>query len=222
MHKIFLLLILGIVLYAQNPKAFSALGDVIYNNVDKIQKLEYIDDYAVYKKKIQDYVTDVQGIKKEGFALDEGINTDKMKYLNKLRELSQTNDFFVRSAKRNLDLAIENENSKLFTQLINTGLIDEEKSKNKIIDYYFSHSDEVNATGLIQKYLENDEKLRAKKEYKKSLLNSKKLREMEKIKRIRKNDKLEQEKLEKQLNQEVQKKKLEIRQEQKKELSNTI
>lgn len=222
MHKISLLLMLCIVLYAQNPKAFSALGDVIYNNLEKIEKLKNINDYAVYKNKIQEYVADVQKVKKDGFALDEGIYTDKMKYLNKLRELSKTNDFFVRSAKRNLDLAIENENSELFAQIINTGLIDEEKNKNKIIDYYFSHSDEVNATGLIQKYLENDEKLRAKKEYKKSLLNSKKLREMKKIERIRRNDKLEQEKLEKQLNQEVQKKKEEIRQEQKKELSNTI
>jgi len=222
MYKIFLFLLLNITLYAQNPKAFSALGDVIYNNVDKIQKLENIDDYEVYKKKIKEYVADVKKLKKEGFALDEGINTNKMQYLNKLRKLSQTNDFLVRSAKRNLDLAIENENSKFFSQLINTGLIDEKKSKNKIIDYYFSHSDEVNATGLIQKYLDNDKNLRGKKEYKKSLLNSKKLRELEKIKRIRKKDKLQQEKLEQQLNQEVQKKKLQIRQEQKKELSKTI
>ena len=222
MYKIFLFLLLNITLYAQNPKAFSALGDVIYNNVDKIQKLENIDDYEVYKKKIKEYVADVKKLKKEGFALDEGINTNKMQYLNKLRKLSQTNDFLVRSAKRNLDLAIENGNSKFFSQLINTGLIDEKKSKNKIIDYYFSHSDEVNATGLIQKYLDNDKNLRGKKEYKKSLLNSKKLRELEKIKRIRKKDKLQQEKLEQQLNQEVQKKKLQIRQEQKKELSKTI
>lgn len=222
MYKIFLFLLLNITLYAQNPKAFSALGDVIYNNVDKIQKLENIDDYEVYKKKIKEYVADVEKLKKEGFALDEGINTNKMQYLNKLRKLSQTNDFLVRSAKRNLDLAIENGNSKFFSQLINTGLIDEKKSKNKIIDYYFSHSDEVNATGLIQKYLDNDKNLRGKKEYKKSLLNSKKLRELEKIKRIRKKDKLQQEKLEQQLNQEVQKKKLQIRQEQKKELSKTI
>jgi hypothetical protein len=222
MHKILLLIILSIVLYAQNPKAFSALGDVIYNNVDKIQKLANIDDYGVYKKKIEEYVSAVRKVKKEGFALDEGFNSNKMDYLNKLRKLSQTNDFFVRSAKRNLDIAIENENSKLFSQLINTGLIDEKKSKNKIIDYYFAHSDDVNATGLIQKYLVNDKRLRAKKEHKKSLLKSKKLRELEKIRRIRKNDRLEQEKLEQQLNQEVQKKKLEIRQEQKKELSKTI
>ena len=222
MHKFFLLLIASILLYAQNPKVFFALGDVIYNNVDKIKKLENIDDYSVYKKKIQEYVTTVEKAKQDGFALDEGLYSDKMKYLNKLRELSLTNDFFVRSVKRNLDLAIENENSKLFSQLINTGLIDEEKNKDKIINYYFAHSDEVNASGLIEKYLDNDKKLRAKKEYKKSLLYRKKLREMEKIKRIRKNDKLEQERLEKKLNQELKKKKLQIREEQKKELSNTI
>lgn len=222
MYKFLLLLIASILLYAQNPKAFSALGDVIYNNVDKIKKLENIDDYSVYKKKIQEYVATVEKVKKDGFALDEGLYSDKMKYLNKLRELSLTNDFFVRSVKRNLDLAIENGNSKLFSQLINTGLIDEEKNKDKIINYYFAHSDEVNASGLIEKYLDNDKKLRAKKEYKKSLLYRKKLREMEKIKRIRKNDKLEQERLEKKLNQELKKKKLQIIEEQKKELSSTI
>jgi len=222
MYKIFLFFLLSIVLYAQNPKAFSALGDIIYNNVDKIQKLENIEDYAVYKKKIQEYVTDVKKLKSDGFALDEGIYTKKMQYLNELRKLSQTNDFFVRSVKRNLDLAIENNNSKFFTQLINAGLLDEKKSKNKIIDYYFAHSNEVNATGLIQKYLDEDKKLRAKKEYKKSLLKRKKLRELEKIRRIREKDKLEQQKLEEQLNKEVQKKKLKIREEQKKELSKTI
>ncbi|WP_457749278.1 hypothetical protein [Sulfurimonas sp.] len=222
MYKLFLLLVLSIALYAQNPKAFSALGDTIYNNVQKIQKLENIDEYEVYKKKIKQYVTEVKKIKKEGFALDERVSKNKMHYLNKLRELSKVNDFFVRSVKRNLDLAIENENSKLFSQLINTGLLDEKKSKNKIIDYYFAHTNDVNVTGIIQNYLENDKKLRAKKEYKKNIRNAKRLRELEKIKRIRRNDKLQQEKLEKQLNQEVQKRKLQIREEQKKELSKTI
>lgn len=222
MQKIVFLLLLSIALFAQNPKAFSTLGDIIYNNVDKIQKLENIQEYSVYKKKIQKYVADVKKLKSDGFALDEGLYNDKMQYLNKLRKLSTTNDFFVRSVKRNLDLAIENNNSKLFTELINTGLLDEEKDKNKIIDYYFAHSNEVNATGLIQKYLDEDKKLRAKKEYKKSLLKRKKLRELEKIRRIREKDKLEQQKLEEQLNKEVQKKKLKIREEQKKELSKTI
>ncbi len=222
MNKIFVLITLSIVLYAQNPKAFSALGDVIYNNVNKIEKLEKIDAYDVYQKKLQDYVASVKKIKKDGFALDERVNHDKMKYLNKLRDFSQTNDFFVRSAQRNLELAIENQNSKLFSEIINTGLIDEKKNKNAIINYYFSHSNEINPEGLVQKYLDDDKKLRAKKEYRKSLMNAKKLREIEKIKRIRKNDKLQQEKLEKKLDDELQKKKLEIRQEQKKELSNTI
>ena len=222
MYKIFLFFLLSIALFAQNPKAFSALGDIIYNNADKIQKLESIEDYTVYKKKIKEYVAKVKKLKSDGFALDEGLYTKKMQYLNQLRKLSQTNDFFVRLVKKKLDMSIEDENSKLFTQLINTGLIDEKKSKNKIIDYYFAHSNEVNATGLIQKYLDEDKKLRAKKEYKKSLLERKKLRELEKIRRIRKEDKLEQKKLEQKLNQEVQKKKLEIRKEQKKELSKTI
>ncbi|MEN4045958.1 MULTISPECIES: hypothetical protein [Sulfurimonas] len=222
MHKILLLLILVTLLAAQNPKAFSALGDIVYNNVDKIQKLANIDEYAPYEKKIQEYATAVKKLKKEGFSLDEGAVKDKMRYLNRLRELSRTNDFFVRSVKRNLDLAIENENSKLFTKLANSGLIDEKRSKSKILDYYFAHSDDVNTTGIIQKYLDEDKKLQAKKERKKSLLQRKKERELEKIQRIRKKDKLEQQKLEEQLNKEVQKKKLQIREEQKKELSKTI
>ncbi|QOP42774.1 hypothetical protein FJR45_01935 [Sulfurimonas sediminis] len=222
MHKILFLLILTTLLAAQNPKAFSALGDIVYNNIDKIQKLTNIDEYAPYEKKIQEYAAAVKKLKKEGFSLDEGVVKDKMHYLNRLRELSRTNDFFVRSVKRNLDLAIENENSKLFTKLANSGLIDEKRSKNKILDYYFAHSDDVNTTGIIQKYLDEDKKLQAKKERKKSLLQRKKERELEKIQRIRKKDKLEQKKLEEQLNKEVQKKKLQIREEQKKELSKTI
>lgn len=222
MRILLLSILVSLTLFAQNPKAFSALGDVIYNNVDKIKKLENIADYDVFKDEIQKYVNDVSKIKKDGFLLDKRVIQDKMKYLQMLRKLSKTNDFFVKSVNRNLQVAIDNNNSKLFSQLLETRLVDEKKYKKQIVDYYLRHKKEIKINTLIQRCMENNKTKRVKEAYKKRLLMMKKQRELEKIKRIREQDRLEQERLERELNQEVKKKKEQIREEQKKELSNTI
>ena len=77
------------------------------------------------------------------------------------------------------------------------------------------HSEDVNASGVIQKYLDEDTKSK-KKSY--SYEQAKKLRQEAKIRRIREDDEKRQAKLEKELTQEVKMKKLEIRENQKKEL----
>lgn len=52
MRKFFLyFLFLATLVFAQNPIAFAALGDVIYDNVDKIEKLKTIDEYKIYNTK---------------------------------------------------------------------------------------------------------------------------------------------------------------------------
>ena len=224
MRKYFLyFLLLATLLFAQNPIAFAALGDVIYNNVDKIEKLKNIDEYKIYDEKIDKYVADVKRTKEEGFALENGSTAVTRKaYLNKLRTLVKTNDFFVHSVESSYDAAKKNQNSRLFSQIINTGLLDTETRKKEIIDYYFSHAEDINTTGLIQSYLDEDAKLRAKKEAQQKRYKSKKEREAERIRQIRENDKREKERLEKKLQQELKEKKLEIREYQKEELNKTI
>ena len=223
MRNFFILLLLTTLLIAQNPIAFAALGDVIYNNVDKIEKLKNIDEYKIYDKKIDQYVEDVKKAKEEGFALENGSDaTSRMAYLNKLRELVKTNDFFVRSIESSYEAAKKHENSRLFSQMINTGLLDTQERKKEIIDYYFAHQEDMNTTGLIQTYLDEDAKLRAKKEAQQKRIMSKKEKEAERIRRIRENDRREKERLEKKLQEELKKKKEEIREYQKEELSKTI
>ncbi len=224
MRKFFIyFLLLATLLFAQNPIAFAALGDVIYNNVDKIEKLKNIDEYKIYDEKIDKYVADVKKAKEEGFALENGSTAvTKKAYLNKLRSLAKTNDFFVRSVASSYDAAKRDQNSRLFSQIINSGLLDTNERKKEIIDYYFAHAQDMNTTGLIQSYLDEDAKLRAKKEAQQKRYKSKKEREAERIKEIREKDKREKERLEKKLQEELQKKKEEIREYQKEELNKTI
>jgi len=224
MNKIFALLFVVIsFLYAQNPKIYAALGDIIYNNVDKIDKLQIVPEFSAYQNDIQNYVKKVQETKKMGFAIENGDKTiDRKEYLNRLRKLSQKNDFFTRAVDVSFKTSLENQNSALFDNMINSGLLQTQKYKKDIIDYYFKHSDELNTTGLIQKYLDEDARLRAKQKAQKKHYKTKRERELERIRRIRLKDKLEQEKLERELEEKLRKKKLEIREYQKKELSKTI
>jgi len=224
MYKFLLLFILTTVaLFGQNPIAFSALGDVIYNNVNNIEKLQEIEEYSIYDTKIEKYVKEVKALKQKGFALDKSkTNVAKIEYLNKLRELAKTNDFFARSLESSYAAALKKSDSKTFSQIINNGLLHSDEHKKEIMDYYFAHSQDMNTTGIIQSFLDADARLQAKKVLQKNRFKSKKELEKERIKRIRENDKLEQEKLEKKLQNELQKKKIEIREEQKKELSKTI
>jgi hypothetical protein len=218
MKKIILIL-LATLLSAKNPIIYSALGDVIYNNVDKIQSLKDINKYESEFAKIVKYVDDVKIAKSQGFAIEDGnANIDKIQYLDKLRDLSKINDYFVRSANQSFMDSLKSQDNVLFSQMINCGLVDNEANKEKIIDYYFAHTEDIHAFGVIQNYLNEDLKLKKAKEAQKKLYKSKKMKEEEKIKRIRERDQAEQAKLEKKLDDEVKSKKLQIRNEQKSEL----
>ncbi len=222
MYKIILsMLLLFVALEAKNPYPFAALGDVIYDNADKVQKLQNIDGFSIYNDKIQKYLRDVKRAKEEGFALEAGKKKDKKAYLNRLRTLAKEYDLFRRSVEVSFEEAVKNKNVKLVEQLINSGLLDTDRYKKEILDFYFDHVGEMSTEGLIQSYLDDDAKLRKKRAAQRKRYLSKKQRELERIKRIRKKDKLEQERLEKQLQQELIQKKKEIQAYQKKELSKT-
>ena len=228
MKKLFLIItILSTLLLAQdinlqkNPRVYAALGNVLYNNLPEIEKLKEIDTFSQYTSEINRYIRDLSKLKKKGFAIEAGnVTIDKKAYLNKLREFSKKNDYFVSLARNSFKKSLSDQDSKTFEKIINTGLIDTQRNKEKIIDYYFEHQEDINASGVIQSYLDEDAKLRAKREKKRRYYKTKKQLEAEKIKRIRANDKRKQEELEKKLDAEVTKKKKEIRAEQKKELFN--
>ena len=200
------------------PNVYAALGDVIYGNIDKIVKLQYIDNFKSFSEKINNYSRSVEKSKAIGFDIESGNKSiDEIAYLETLRTLSKENDYFVRSVKSAYKLSIDKQDSKLFIETVNSGLLDTDKNREQIIEYYFAHSEDINASGVIQKFLDEDVKIKVKrKTYNYEL--AKKLREEAKIKRIREEDKKQQVKLEKELTEEVKQKKIEIRENQKKEL----
>ena len=219
MKKIVFLTLFATLLFSSNPAVYSALGDVIYDNVEGIKKLAEIDEYAVYREKIKEYVAEVDTTKRAGFLIEKGNKKiDKKSYLNNLRKFSKSNDFFTRSARNNFIDSMEKENSKLFSQLVNSGLIDTQKYKNDIVTYYLFHMEEIDPTGTIQNIIDNDEALKNKK-VKKSLYKNKKQIQQAKIKRIRENDKKRQAAIEKRLQDKVNREKSEIIDYQKKELT---
>ena len=217
MKLIIIISIFSSFLLAQNPTVYSALGDVIYDNSKNIKELKDLPEYKQYNEKIQTYLKEVNTAKAYGFDVqNEKEGSDKIKYLSKLRELSKTNDFFVRSVKNNFETSIDDENNTLFLDMVENKMLDTEKYKNDILDYYFSHSDDINATSTIQKFLDEDKSKAKRAVY----IKSKNKRQEEKIKRIRENDRIKQERIKKALEEKVAKKKKEIKEEQMKKLSN--
>ncbi|MFA6136753.1 MAG: hypothetical protein WC667_01580 [Sulfurimonas sp.] len=217
MVKIFFLCIISTLLLAQNPKTYSSLGDILYDNSLNIEKLKEIDIYTQYGEKIEEYLSDIKSVKELGFEVDRADNSDeKKRYLNRLRELSKTNDFFVKSVNSNFFSSIKSSNSKLFLQMVNSKMLDTEKYRSEILKYYNLHSDEITPFDIMQDFLATDKKVQNKV----SVKQSDKKRQEEKISRIRESDKINQETMEKSLEEETAKKKNIINDEKMKELNN--
>jgi len=218
MKNILLLAFISIALYAQNPKVYSSLGDVIYDNLDKIESLKKIDNYKTFSFKIDQYSKDVDKTKKLGFAIESGeMVKTKLEYLDKLRELSNINDYFFRSAYISFEKSIDNQDNNLFIDIVNTGMIDTKKNKVKILNYYNLHSEDINSSGLIQNMIDEE---KTKKTKKKSYYKTKKQIDEAKIRRIRASDKYKREMMEQKLQKELELKKEKIRKDQERELFN--
>jgi hypothetical protein len=214
------LLLLTSILFADNPKPYAVLGDIIYNDASSVESLASIVDES-YEDEIETYLEEVRRTKEMGFSLEKGKSKiDKKEYLNKLRELSKTHDAFVRVAYSSYKESMKEKNYALFSQLINNGLINTEKEKEEIMDFYYKHSEYIyKSTGFIFSALQEQERKRAAEEARRKKYKSKKMLEAEKIQRVRENDKRIQEQREAQLQKELLKKKLEIRERQKRELA---
>jgi hypothetical protein len=214
MYKIILLLLLSNLLFAKNPFIYSALGDNIYNNVKNIEKLKEIESYKPYIKDIEKYLQDVKKTKEYGYKIQKHQSQrDKSRYLQKLRDLSKKNDFFVRSVEKKFKSSIQNNNYKLFSNIVSSQLLDD-TYESEIMEYYLKNSQKIETNNRIEKYLDKNKKVLSKKEVKEKRLKLKQDRELEKIKRIREADKAQQEALEKRLEEEIKKQKSKIMEEQ--------
>lgn len=205
-----------IVLFAQsavNPKVYQSLGDEIYDNISKIETLKQLKQYEGFIEKIDTYAKKVQKTKDFGYQVESGARANlKLDYLSQIREHKKVNDSFVRSAHNALQSALDTKNDVLFIGVVNSGLIDARANKKKILNYYKAHSDTINPEGIIQTFLDEDKnKKRWRGKTKKEL-------QAEKVARLRKNDKLDEEALEEKLANELREKKRKIRAKQEREL----
>jgi len=220
MKNIIFISLFATFLLAGNPNVYSALGNDVYNNVDKITNLQNV---KLYEKQILDialYRSEVMQTKSYGYEIENGKGSiGKLEYLKYIRTLSKRSDNYIRGAKKHFKESIREENSQLFSQLVNTGIIDTVRYKDEIINYYMFHAEDINSSGVIQDMLDADELERKRRERKIKYYKSKKELQREKIKRIRENDKKKQAAIEHALQKEVERKKVEIRENQKRELS---
>ncbi|MCD6259773.1 MAG: hypothetical protein J7J31_09250 [Helicobacteraceae bacterium] len=220
MIKTLFFTLLTTLVYATNPAVYSALGDVIFNNAPHIDNLKNIKEYERYKMRIEEYVAKVAQVKEEGFRLERGdTSVDKKAYLQKLRELSNTNDFFVKDVHANYKASMRDKDNELFSKMINSKLLDVNKYKSEIKEYYIQNSEGITQEGVIQKLLDEDARLAKQRELTKKKYKSKEEIEREKIERLRKKDKEQAETLQKSLEKELQEKKKKILKEQVQELS---
>lgn len=221
MYKLLIIALLTTFLNAQNanPKPYSSLGNVLYNNYEKIGQMTKVDTFKIYSKDINDYIADIIVTKQMGFSLELGADgVNRRDYLDTLRELSKRNDALLRTIESGYRNSIKNEDSQTFLQIVNNELIDIQKNKHEIISYYIDHSEDINSTGILNELIKNNDKIRADREAQRKRYKTKKMLEEERIKRIRLDDKAAKEKLEERLEKDLKRKKLEIRNNQKQEL----
>ena len=223
MKLFFSLILLATVLLASNPTIFATLGDTIYDNAPKIEQLKKFHEYEPFLDKIDEYIKEVNATKKLGFAVENGSQKDAARiYLKKLRQLAKTNDFFVRSANAIFEKALATKNYELLMDMLDTGLIDIERNKERLLEFYNANKGSFEPRGVLGRIVEEDELRKKSKNTKEYYERLKKLREQEKIRRLREKDKKRQEELQKRLEQELEKKKEQIQKEQIEELKQEL
>lgn len=215
MKTIIILFLFATLSLAENPRVYSSLGDTIYNNVDSISKLKDIGTFSYKKDKIENYVKEVEKNRELGFLIESGKSKEKGLYLKKLRELIEINNQYVKYVYINFKGAVKAEDSPLFIDLVNSGLLDTKKHKSEIINYYTSHTNEVEKSGVIAEVLAEEEVIK-KRRAARTLTHKQK--EAKKIKRIKARDKAKADAIAKSLEEELLKQKRDIRANQAREL----
>lgn len=221
MNKIILVLFFVTLSYGQYPAVYSSLGDKIYSNAPKIKELKNYKEYVRYISRIQNYIDEVEKTKEQGFKIEQGDSSvDPKEYLQKLRELSDVNNFFVQDTYANYKASMKDGDHLLFSNLINSGLIDIHKHKAEILEHYTIHKNEIELKGVLQELLEERKAFEALQEQKrKKQYQTNKEPEAHKIQRLRQKDKEKEQMLQQELEKELQEKKRKILEEQMRELS---
>lgn len=156
MKKLLLTLLISVSLYGQNPVAFAALGDVIYNDLPKFEQLSSLAAMRDFKPMIDDYIQAASESKKLGFAVDRNEGSaDPKGYLTKLRTLSTEHDAIILNARTRFEEAMEDAESETLTKMIAIGIVDPQDYKSRLVQYYEDYGEEQNLSAIEPLYREH-------------------------------------------------------------------
>jgi hypothetical protein len=223
MKKLICVLLMALPLLAENPKAFAALGDIIYNDASVIAKLGDIESMKSEHEMINSYLIVCEVVKREGFALDHNqSDVDKKDYLALLRILSKEHDELFRKADLAFEQAMSEGNEEQVLKLFASGAVDTAAMTPEITAYYEKFHEEQELSTLAD-FIAEQERLRAAREAeeasrRKAAGNYVKKKEQEKIRHFRERDEDERRAREKELREEMERTKEEIFEKQKREL----
>ncbi len=220
MKKYILLLTLSLTLFAQNPKSFAALGDVLYNDVNKFENLKEMASMQEYQASIDAYIALAGETKKMGFAVDaqkakdpKNTSDDGKKYLKALRELSSQHGAIMLNSRTRFKEALSDEDGVMVNGMIDNGVIDPENYKSEIIRYYEEFGEDQNLSFLEPTYAKS-----LKKDSNSSVSQKRSSEDMASIKRMRAKEKAKSEALAKSVQDEKNREKKKLLDEHKKEL----
>ena len=212
MKHLLLLITFTLSLFAQNPNSFSALGDVIYNDIEKFEKLKALPSMKEYEENIENYITAAKQTKKIGFGVDakeEGVNAKE--YLKALRELSAKHDAIIVTSRKRFSEAINDEDSETVNLMLTYGVIDPENYKTELIAYYEEFGEDHNLSAITPLY---DEHLKSiKKDDNVTKMSDEQREAIEneaRLKRLRARMKAKEESLEKSVKEEQEREKQKV------------
>jgi len=212
MKQFLLLLTFTLSLFAQNPNSFAALGDVIYNDIEKFEKLKQMPSMKEYQESIEEYIKAAERTKKMGFAIDAKEEGAQPKaYLKALRELSLKHDGIIVMSRKRFTEAMNDEDSETVNLMLTYGVIDPENYQTELIAYYEEFGEDHNlsaVTPLYEQHLKSikkdDNVTRLTDEQREALENE------EHLKRVRARMKAKEEALQKSVNEEEEREKKKV------------
>ncbi len=154
MKHLLLLLAITFTLFAQNPKSFAALGDVIYDDVETFEKLKSLPSMQAFSGAINQYIADTHQAKEIGFLVDaKDKSIDAKTYLAKLRKLSVAHDTIMEKSTKHFKEALSDEDGETINAMIAYGVIDTEDYDKELINYYEEFHEDQNLSSLNALYL---------------------------------------------------------------------
>lgn len=144
-----------------NPVIYAGLGDIVYDNVPKIEALSEVGAMTNERPKIDQYLQMCADTKTAGYALDKGPRDEAKEhnYLVILRKLNAQYEYYVHVAHTALNNSMADNDYANFSGLIQTGLIDIDKNGDEIVAFYEGHKG-MGTLVEVEDYIEYQTKMK--------------------------------------------------------------